>query len=91
MAEAVSATFSGRLETEVTWRSMSSSTLNFLSVLAGGKASSGCAKASLAQMTRPKVIKAAAEDQLPQDWNARITMPLFPPSSSSVRREAIIP
>src|SRR5206468_7706772 len=89
MAEAVSDTFSGRRETEVTSISMSSSTLNCLSVLVGGRASWGCAQTSLAQMTRLQIIQVKAEDRLRQDWNARSTMPILPPSSSSVRKEQL--
>src|SRR5438445_7884012 len=66
MADAVSDNFSGRLETEVTSMSMSSSTLNLFSLLGGGRDSCVCAKASLAKMTRTNVMKVKAQLRLGQ-------------------------
>src|ERR1041384_3666509 len=73
MAEAVSDSFSGRLETEVTSMFISSSTLNRLSTSGGGKASCASRRASQVNTTAPTIIAGKADCQsgrkrLPLSW-----------------------
>ena len=63
MAEAVSDIFSGRLETEVTSMSISSSTLNFFNALDGGRFSCVWPMAVIAKMTKPKATNVNLEDR----------------------------